>query len=145
MATLSFTQLNGNENVLLIDDEKAILSMVTQMLKRCGYHVSPYDKSVDALSCFETSPYEFDLIITDFTMPDITGDKIVSRIKSIRTDIPVILCTGFSEKMFDAKTSGPKPDIVLMKPLGKDKLLNIVRMLLDESKQPKTEERSKNG
>lgn len=144
MARLSFTPFNGNEKVLLIDDEKPILSMVTQMLKRFGYHVSPYDKSADALSCFESSPYEFDIVITDLTMPDITGDEIVSRIKSIRKDIPVILCTGFSEKMVDTEINGPKPDKVLMKPSGKDEILNIVRMLLDESKQSKTEERNKN-
>jgi len=141
MATLSFTPLNGNESVLLIDDEKPILSMVTQMLKRFGYHVIPYDKSADALSCFESSPDEFDIVITDLTMPDINGDEIVARIKSIRKDIPVILCTGSgsSEKMVDTKINGPKPDKVLMKPSGKDELLNMIRMLLDESKQSKTQ------
>ncbi|WP_035238506.1 response regulator [Desulfobacter vibrioformis] len=139
MATLSFTPLNGNESVLLIDDEKPILSMVTQLLKRFGYHVIPYDKSADALSCFESSPDEFDLVITDLTMPEINGDEIVARIKSIRKDIPVILCTGSSEKMVDTKINGPKPDKVLMKPSGKDELLNMIRMLLDESKQSKTE------
>lgn len=137
MTTSSFTPLNGNENVLLIDDEKPILSMVTQMLRRCGYHVSPYDRSTEALSCFQTSPYQFDIIITDLTMPHITGDKIVSRIKSIRRDIPVILYTGFSEEMIDTKANGPKPDKVLMKPLGKNELLNIVRMLLDGPEQPR--------
>lgn len=66
----------------------------------------------------------------------------MSRVKSIRTDIPVILFSGFNEKMINTKISGPKPDKVLMKPLGKDELLNIVRMLLDESKQSKTKKRS---
>ncbi|WP_321494282.1 ATP-binding protein [uncultured Desulfobacter sp.] len=134
-ATRSASSLKGYESILLIDDEKAILSMVTQMFTRLGYQVTAFDKSVDALSCFESSPHEFDLVITDLTMPDITGDKVVSHIKSIRQEIPVILCTGFSEKMVNIKITGPKPDKVLMKPSGKDELLCSVRTLLDQSLQ----------
>lgn len=131
MEVLSITQLNGNEKILLVDDEKPILSMMEQMLNRFGYDVASYHESLGALSCFEAAPYDFDIVITDMTMPGITGDKLVSKVKTIRPDIPVILCTGFSEKIVDGKTNGTKPDKVLMKPSGKDQILSSIRMLLD--------------
>ena len=131
MEVFSITQLNGNERILLVDDEKSILNMMEQILNRFGYDVSSYDESLDALSCFESAPYEFDIVITDMTMPGLTGDKLVSKIKAIRPEIPVILCTGFSEKIVDSRTSGSKPDKVLMKPSGKDQILRSIRMLLD--------------
>ncbi len=131
MKTVSVTQLNGNEKILLVDDEKPILSMVEQLLKRFGYDVKPYENSHDALSSFESNPLEFDIVITDMTMPGITGDKLVTRIKSIRPEIPVILCTGFSEKIIDGRTNGAKPDKVLMKPSGKKEILGAIRTLLD--------------
>ena len=131
MEVFSITQLNGNERILLVDDEKSILNMMEQILNRFGYDVSSYDKSPDALSCFESAPYEFDIVITDMTMPGITGDKLVSKIKAIRPELPVILCTGFSEKIVDGRTNGFKPDKILMKPSGKDQILRSIRMLLD--------------
>lgn len=131
MENLSITQLNGDEKILLVDDEKPVLSMVEQLLKRFGYDVKPCEGSLDALSCFESAPYEFDIVITDMTMPGVTGDKLIRQIKGIRPEIPVILCTGFSEKIVEGKTNGSRPDKVLMKPAGKNEILQSIRMLLD--------------
>lgn len=131
METLSITQLNGNEKILLVDDEIPILKIMKQILERFGYDVESYDKSNEAFSIFESTPYEFDAVITDMTMPGITGDKLVSKIKAIRPEIPVILCTGFSERIANSRTNESKPDKVLMKPAGKEQILTSIRMLLD--------------
>ncbi len=134
MELKSTQQLNGDETILLIDDEKPILNMVEQILIRFGYKVISYEKSTKAMSNFEDSPYNFDLVITDMTMPDLTGDKLIVEIKKIRPDIPVILCTGFSEKIADKRVNGIKPDKILMKPSSKDELLKTIRLLLDSKK-----------
>lgn len=105
--------------------------MMVQILNRFGYDVSAYGKSRDALSCFEATPYEFDIVITDMAMQGITGDKLVSKIKVIRPEIPIILCTGFSENIVDSWTNESKPDKVLMKPSSIEKILRSIRMLLD--------------
>jgi len=70
-------------------------------------------------------------VITDMTMPELTGDKLIEDIKKIRPDIPVILCTGFSEKIVQGRTNANKPDKILMKPTGKDELLRAIRLLVD--------------
>lgn len=124
-------QLNGSEKILLVDDDPSVLKMVAHLLTRFGYKVQSYDKSLDALARFQSGPREFDLVITDMTMPGMTGDQLVSRIKAIRPGIPVILCTGFSEAIVNARTSQTSPDKVLMKPAGKNDILGSIRMLLD--------------
>lgn len=131
MKTLSIAQLNGDEKILLIDDEKPILNIVGQILSRFGYKVTSHHMSLDALECFKKSPYDFDLVITDMTMPQLTGDKIVTEMKKIRPEIPVILCTGFSEKIANGMVSAVKPDKILMKPASKENLLKSIRYLLD--------------
>ncbi len=131
METISMAQLNGDERILLVDDEKPILDLVKQILIRFGYAITSFDVSIDALSCFKKSPSLFDLVITDMTMPGLSGDKLVENIKNIRPEIPVILCTGFSEQNVQEKTNEFKPDKVLMKPAGKDELLRTIRGLLD--------------
>lgn len=85
------------------------------------------------MECFKNAPYEFDLVITDMTMPVLTGDKLVvviMEIKNLRPEISVILCTGFSEKIADGSAGDVKPDKILMKSGGDDLLKNI-RYLLD--------------
>ncbi len=132
---ISIAPLNGDETILLIDDEKPILNMVEQVLIRFGYKVIPYEISTEAMSRFEASPYNFDLVITDMTMPDLTGDKLVKKIKKIRPEIPIILCTGFSEKIANKRINGTKPDKILMKPSSKEELLKTIRLLLDTKKK----------
>ncbi len=121
--TLKNIELSA-ERLLLIDDEKAILHTF-------GYKVTSHNRSADALKCFKKSPYEFDLVITDMTMPEPSGNKLVSEIKNLRPEIPVILCTGLSKKIASCRVSAVKPDKILMKPAGKDELLKSIRYLLD--------------
>ena len=87
----------GNERVLLVDDETSVVKVEKTILEDLGYSVTTYTSSSKALEHFREQPGSYDLVITDMTMPKITGDKLATEIMTIRPDIPVILCTGFSE------------------------------------------------
>lgn len=122
----------GKERILLVDDEPFIIRMQKQSLERLGYIVTARASSVDALEAFQASPSKFDLLITDMTMPAMTGDKLARAVKKIRPDMPVIICTGFSEKLNpDELTSDI--DGFLMKPVDRKQMARKVRMVLDQS------------
>ena len=91
----------GSEHILLVDDERAQVESIRNMLRRLGYKVVGKTDSQKALALFLKDPRAFDLVITDQTMPHMTGAELADRILQVRPDIPVILCTGFSE-MIDA-------------------------------------------
>ncbi len=121
----------GNERILFVDDEKTLVDLGCQMLERLGYHVECRTSSIEALELFKSRPDQFDLVITDMTMPNLTGDRLAREIMAIRTDIPVILCTGFSEQISaeSARDIGVKE--FMLKPLVMDRLAGTVRSVLD--------------
>jgi CheY-like chemotaxis protein len=121
----------GDERILFVDDEKTLADLGRQMLERLGYHVVCRTSSIEALELFKKRPGQFDLVITDMTMPNLTGDKLTRQIMNIRPDIPVILCTGFSEQISEesAKELGIREFI--LKPLVMEKLAGTVRKVLD--------------
>jgi PAS domain S-box-containing protein len=123
----------GTERILLVDDEVPIASLMKQMLERLGYSVSIRTSSVDALEAFKAKSNAFDLVITDMSMPHMTGDQLASEILSVRPDIPIIICTGFSERVNEdmAKSMGIKG--FLMKPVIKSALAQEVRKVLDDA------------
>lgn len=129
----SETLPKGSEHILVVDDEVQIARMVAQMLKGLGYTVSTRASSVEALELLCNRPDDFDAVVTDMTMPNMTGDKLAKEVKAIRSDVPVILCTGFSEKI-----NGNKEDLYidefLMKPVVKAKMAKTVRKVLNEAK-----------
>lgn len=127
----------GNERILFVDDEVSILKMGGQMLARLGYRVSSCSSSIEALGMFRSSPSEFDIVITDMTMPEITGEKLAFELKQIRKDIPVILCTGFNSKISTGNGETLGVDGCLIKPFVRRDLLQTVRSLLDEKKVTK--------
>ncbi|MBR9982638.1 MAG: PAS domain S-box protein, partial [Desulfatitalea sp.] len=112
----------GTERVLLVDDEEPIVRMETQILERLGYRVTPRTSSVEALAAFQANPAGFDLVITDMAMPNMTGAQMARKLVSIRADIPVILCTGFSEQMTIANAGPAEIKGFLMKPLVRSDL-----------------------
>jgi len=87
----------GNERVLLVEDEEIQLLSFERMLERLGYRATSYRNGPDALAHFEAHPNDYDLVITDQTMPQMTGVQLAKAILKVRPDIPVILCTGYSE------------------------------------------------
>jgi CheY-like chemotaxis protein len=121
----------GDEQILLVDDDAIISQMEKQMLERLGYQVTARISSTDALEAFRMQPDKFDLIITDLTMPNMTGDKVAGELIKIRSDIPVILCTGFSEMMSKGKAVFLGIKGFLMKPVVMKDLSNIIRKVLD--------------
>ena len=119
----------GTEHILCVDDEPAVLKMLIKSLQSLGYTVTSRNSSQEALETFRSSPEAFDLMITDMTMPHMTGDKLAAAIKDVRADIPVILCTGFSEKI-NAQSDPLQVDTWLMKPVDQEDMARAIRRVL---------------
>ena len=113
--------------------ETAIANMGSQILERLGYSVTTRTSSVEALELFRSKPFDFDLVITDMTMPNITGDELAIELMKIRPDIPVILCTGYSRRMSDEMVSKIGIKGLAYKPIVKNDLAEVVRKVLDEA------------
>lgn len=126
--------ITGREHILLVDDEAGFIEMIVPMLERLGYRVTSATDSVIAMRIFITSPEAFDLIITDQTMPDFTGIEFAREVRCFRKDLPVILCTGYSEIVSSqiAKEAGVAE--FLMKPIRKKQMAQAIRRVLDNQK-----------
>ena len=122
----------GSERILIVDDEEMIVSMEKLMLERLGYHVTPMMGSVETLAIFKKNPDNFDLLITDMTMPQMTGIQLAKEIRSIRPDIPVIICSGFSDQINSDTSKAMGIQGYLMKPVIKKELANTIRAVLDD-------------
>lgn len=122
---------SGNlEHVLLVDDEAPLAEVEKMLLEKSGYTVTAFASSPDALQFFRQDPYRFNIIITDLTMPDLTGIQLIREIRLIRPDMPVILCTGFSESLTEEQIRHLGINELLMKPVDKNSLsLSIQRAL----------------
>jgi CheY-like chemotaxis protein len=106
-----------HECILFVDDEIALTHLGQAMLDRLGYRAVVRTSAAEALQLFRAAPHQFDLVITDQTMPQMTGETFVRELRGIRPDIPVILCTGFSHTMTAEKARALGIDALLMKPL----------------------------
>ena len=122
----------GKERILLVDDEEAILTMERRLLERLGYQVTCRTSSFEALEAFNAKPDKFDLVITDMAMPNMSGDKLSAELIKIRVDIPVLLCTGFSEAMSEEKAESIGIKGFLLKPIVMKDLDRKIREVLDE-------------
>lgn len=120
----------GSEHILLVDDEKILAQMTHTMLTRLGYRVSMRTSSLEALAAFENQPDDFDLIITDQTMPEMTGLELARRILRVRPQLPIILCTGFSATINEKKALAAGIKAFAMKPLVKDTMATLIREVL---------------
>jgi PAS domain S-box-containing protein len=121
----------GNERILLADDEAVLAEMGKQMLEHLGYRVTVRTDSSDALNALRSHPQDFDLVISDRTMPRMTGFELAERIKMIRPDIPIILCTGYSDELEVERAAALGISRMVMKPLGMNELADAVRSALD--------------
>ena len=120
----------GYERILLVDDEQPLVEIGKQMLERLGYKVDTRTSSIEALKLFKADPNRFDLVITDIVMPNMTGDKLADKMQGIRPDIPIVLCTGYSEKFTRRHASDMGIECFLMKPLVMKDLAATVRQAL---------------
>ncbi|HEC61402.1 MAG TPA: response regulator [bacterium] len=121
----------GSECILLIDDERVLVNLGTQMLEKLGYEVVGRTSSFEALQLFRTDPERFDLVITDMTMPKMSGDELAEELLRIKPGTPIILCTGFSEKMTEKKAEAIGIRAFLNKPVLRNDLAGAIRRLLD--------------
>ena len=124
----------GHERILLVDDEEAIVKTEKKMLERLGYTITSHTSSLEALDRFRQKPDDFDLVISDMTMPNMTGDRLAKQLMAIRPDIPIIICTGFSETLDTVKAEAMGISGVLMKPVTKADMADMVRTVLDRKK-----------
>ena len=125
------TMAGGHEHILFIDDEVMLTDMGRQMLQRLGYRVTTRTSSIEALEAFRARPDDFDLVISDMTMPNLTGDRLASSLLAIRDDIPIILCTGFSALLDASRAREMGVRAYLSKPLSIRELARTVRAVLD--------------
>ena len=125
----------GAERVLLVDDDPLVLETVAEMLHELGYQVRSETSGAAAQATFEVDPQAFDLVITDMTMPGMTGDVLAERLKGCRPDIPVILCSGYTEEQILEGTGAQWIDEFLMKPHFLGPLSQLMRKVLDRSRR----------
>ncbi len=124
--------LKGTERILVVDDEEMVVNYMEEFLKLQGYNVTSHTSSVDALNDFVSRPQEFDLVITDQTMPKMTGMELSKKLMEVRYDIPVILCTGYSSIVDEQKAKSIGIKRFAMKPVEMQDLFKIVREVIDE-------------
>ncbi len=130
---LSTRMATGSERVLLVDDDTMILSVIGQLLGGLGYRVESFSDSEAALAAFRARPQDFDLVITDMTMPKKTGEQVAGEVLEVRPEMPIILCTGFSENMSPEKAKQLGIRQFLMKPVMMDELARAIRAALEEA------------
>ncbi len=122
----------GNERVLVVDDEPQIVEMIRLMLEGLGYRVTATVESSEALKHFRDAPDNFDLVITDMTMPGMTGLDLAGEIMAIRPEVPVILCTGFSAVVSAETAEAGGIRAFIMKPIIRKDLAKVIRKVLAE-------------
>jgi PAS domain S-box-containing protein len=124
--------VGNNERILVIDDEETILNMMKEMLENLNYRVVTQVNSEEALKLFQAKPDDIDLVITDMTMPYMTGLELAKKLFVIRPKMPTILCTGFSETVSEEKARGLGVRKFLTKPILRSDLATAIRQVLDE-------------
>ncbi len=126
----------GTERILLVDDEEQIVAVTTSLLEGLGYHISGCASAPEALALFRRDPAHYDLVITDQTMPRMTGYELARSIIAIRADMPVILATGHSEILSEQEVRAAGIREFIMKPVTRKTLAAVIRRVLDAQERP---------
>ena len=119
-------------HLLIVDDDESVATLLTELLKLAGYQITMMTNSTEALSVFQQNPQKFDLVITDQSMPNITGKELARNLLRLRPDIPIILCTGYSEKIDRERATALGIKQFLQKPINPKVLLDSVAELLQK-------------
>ena len=119
--------------ILFVDDEKALVNAIQPIIERLGYKVTARTSSIEALEAFRANPGRFDLVITDFTMPNMTGMELAKTLLKLRSDIPIILCTGYSEHINEDKAKANGIRAFVEKPIISGEIANTIRKVLDNN------------
>lgn len=123
----------GKERILFVDDEKPAVDSMQKMLEKLGYKVTAKTNSIEALEVFGNDPGVFDLVITDMTMPNMTGKELARELKTLRPDIPIILCTGFSDQIDEKMAKKMGIAAFMMKPINTSKIAYSIREVLEKN------------
>jgi len=121
----------GREMILIVDNEEPLLEMTGQTLERLGYQVLALSSGIEALEAFRARPETFDLVITDLTMPQMTGVELAQEMFRIRPGLPIIGCTGFGELMSQEKALDLGLRALIHKPVHRRQLALVIRRTLD--------------
>ena len=122
----------GNEHILFVDDEKILIDLAKRIFESLGYTVTAKNSSIEALETFQKSPDTFDMVITDQTMPHMTGYNLAKRILEIKPSANIILCTGYSETVSLEKAEAAGIKTLVYKPISKKEIARKIRGVLDK-------------
>ena len=128
----------GNERILFVDDSESIVNVVETMLEYLGYRVTVFTEAQEALKVFSEKPSEFDLVITDYVMPNLTGEDIAQKMLRKRSDIPIILCTGKVDLVPDEEVKNKGLRAYIVKPFGVRECAELVRGVLGKEEPMKS-------
>ena len=128
-----FAPSGGNERILLVDDEPQILKLTARVLKKYGYIVTTAKDGRSALEIFKRNPLNFDLVISDVSMPKLSGDKLALQILAVLPTMPILLASGYSENISEEVIMKAGVKGVLDKPISEDELSRMVRQVLDQN------------
>ncbi len=121
--------------ILIVDDEQCVVDVISIILKKAGYRVIHTQKSTIALQMFRDQVDRISLVITDLTMPDVSGTDLVRQIKAIRADVPIILCTGYGKEIGYKRARHLGISACLGKPLLRREIVSAVQQALREEKE----------
>ncbi len=127
------TITGGNEHIMVVDDEQSIRLATQEFLEDYGYEITAFKNGDEALKAFKKTPDKFDLVLTDMTMPKMTGDQLVKKLLDIKKELPIILCTGYSEKINESKALKAGVRFFAQKPISNQKLDAMIRSALNPS------------
>jgi CheY-like chemotaxis protein len=123
--------IGGTEKILMVDDEDTLVYTVQKILESLGYQVTARTSSLEALELFRANPNGFDLIITDMTMPNLDGLGLAQKARIIQPDIPIIICTGYSERINEKTFNELGTQALVMKPIDRRMMAETIRKVLD--------------
>ncbi len=138
-AESSFPLPTGTERILFVDDEPPIAKLGDRLLRRLGYRVETRISSIEALELFKAKHESIDLVITDMTMPNMTGDQLAREMLRIKRNIPIILCTGFSRMVTEKDAKAMGVGAFITKPILMHELAETIRILLDAPAEPQAQ------
>ncbi len=125
--------IGGKEKIMLVDDEESILISTKALLEDFGYEVSSFCNGMDAFGAFKSTPHQFDIVITDVSMPKMNGVMLVKKILAVKPEQPIIICTGYSD-LIDRKKAVAMGIYYHEKPLAVKEIVKSIRKILDGHK-----------
>ena len=123
------------QKILVVDDEEPVAKLISEFLELINYRVEYTTSSLEALRCFKASPSNYDLIITDQAMPELTGLDLINEVRKIDPNIPIVICSGYSDVVNETNARDKGASYYLPKPIDEAVLIHTVSNLFDQAKK----------